>query len=143
MAPTDAGTGTNIPAALQDGSTLYRFPWPDEDNDTIEAINGRSMFRTLIWKVPATILAGFTHHELVPHVQDLQGGHGLNVWLPCPLSPGGIPYRTSGTPQPIVALNGERYQRGIPRTIFACGYCEKLFSVDADDLQTIRTALLA
>ena len=46
-APYDEGKGTKIYKILNNDTTFYRFPWPDEDNQDITCINTRDPFKAI------------------------------------------------------------------------------------------------
>jgi hypothetical protein len=138
--PLDGGKGTDCKEVLADLNTLYRFPFPWEDPPAeIEIdfgrIDQRDLFKTQTvygWNPPAAV----THKEIV---QPLKGKHmaqGINVWLPCPIGTPSYPLKTSfGGATPAINIVGERYdQWGHGRTIFACAWCQAMFSLDQAEL---------
>jgi hypothetical protein len=133
----DAGRSTNLPHALKDPSILYRFPWPDEDAyaGDLAHINQRDMFRTFTLPVPQEWLAGLEHTARWVSMGAANGGgtYNVNIAVPCPLSAAftsqGL--KNSGA-TPILQIVGERTDRqGHTRTIFGCGYCERLYAFPA------------
>ncbi|MEA3203307.1 MAG: hypothetical protein QOI63_982 [Thermoplasmata archaeon] len=110
------------PETLQDGlkdpSTLYRFPWPDEDHDDRHAIQRRSMFRTDYLLIPpdlAHIFGSFHHTGTCPN------GSGKGPPLDC-----------------LATIYGERVNADGARTIFRCGYCAAPFSMAPDDVARLQ-----
>ena len=67
-----------------------------------------------------------------------------NVAVPCPAKPGALDKAglkhspLCGSP---VHVHGERVRDGERRTIYACGYCSALFSLDADETEKVREQL--
>lgn len=123
---------------LDDPSTLYRFPWPDEDGELLLAIDKRDMFRTMWLDVKA--LGWETEHDPVCVPVNAGGAHTVHLWVPCPATIGAdseIKHSLINS-QPIQIV-GERYdEQGRPRTIFACGWCDKAFAVSADSAEQLR-----
>jgi hypothetical protein len=140
--PFDAGQGTNVPEALRDSSTLWRFPWPQEDGQAVEGID-REMFTTLGFRVPQGLLTKVDHRTICVHVKPKGYGGGVNVFLPCPAGPDGKSLSLSNPgASPCANIYGERWdEEGKCRTIFRCGWCGAPFSVPAEELEEIRDAI--
>jgi hypothetical protein len=134
--------GGEVRGNLEYQGALWRFPLPNEDNRTLEAIRDCSMFDRLTFTVPRELLP-MEHDSICVHIKGKNGACGINRLLPCPLSPEDTVYG-SNVPSPIVDIVGERYDaEGRARTIFACGYCDRYFSISEDELEGYRAALVA
>ncbi|UBF29912.1 hypothetical protein K9N68_37515 (plasmid) [Kovacikia minuta CCNUW1] len=150
-APSDGGHGTDCQAVLEDQDTLYRFPYPWEDNHCarndsgeilgirFSAINSRDMFKTMAFygfAIPEQV----EHKPVYAHLKGRSMGGGINVSLPCPVDPRfkPEPYPIGKSSNPVtscIAIAGERYDaNGVGRTIFECGWCETYFSLDPGTL---------
>ncbi|MDP3911993.1 MAG: hypothetical protein Q8Q14_16540 [Gemmatimonadales bacterium] len=158
LRPRDAGTNTDIPEVLRDPSTLWRFPFLDEDappthDAVVDAINRRDMFRTITFLLneDTTLCDGVNHDGKYVWWGDQGIGNGgalsTQFWLPCPWSPKFEAVRklapTPGVQRPIafITIYGERYDaQGRVRTIFRCGYCEAPFSMSPADLHEVQQA---
>jgi hypothetical protein len=145
MAEIDAGDGANMQMAMAHGNLMYRFPWPDEDEyeHNLDHINTRDMFRTYTVPVPQEVLDVFDHDvRWVPIGAANQGGaFNVNVAVPCPTSEAfrKLGLKNSGVQSPILQVIGERVSNGWARTIFGCGYCEKMFSLpEGPELDLVR-----
>ncbi len=135
---TDSGSQVAVRACLDEPSMLYRFPFPDEDNDGPEQIQKRDMFRTVQFEWAAK---GLKHESVWAHIQAHGGGNGNNICFPCPTTKefSALNLKRSGDFAPVVRLYGERWnEMGVNRTIFTCGYCEAPFSVDRSELDLVR-----
>lgn len=160
-APHDAGADTNVREALQDPLTLWRFPWPDEDDGVIDGkfnvdrASRRDMFRHLDVPVTADLLRTLPHqHDICVSMSPgagnaaTGGGYNCNVFLPCPFGTRAEIYegktailRNTGF-TPLLRIVGERYdQAGNARTIFACAWCGSLSSPSQALIEEVRTYL--
>jgi hypothetical protein len=136
----------DIRYGLETLSAVFRFPFPDEDNQGDSKIGERSMFRTLPpFKISADLISKFDHGERVISLSPefTQLSYNNNVFLPCPV---GEAIKKAGIKQSGTALlaniYGERYDKdGKPRTIFRCAWCGSPFSVGASDIDAIRETI--
>lgn len=150
-APNDAGMGANCRSILAAPSSLYRFPWPDEDGQNIEGrpFGERSMFRGQLILLPREWAGVLDHHDRsVPIFESAEcgiplAGAGLNVRIPCPWGPDFNLKRSVKSPNerfPAV-IYGERYDaNGNGRTVFACAGCGDLFHLLADQVAELIAA---
>jgi hypothetical protein len=145
---TDAGESADLRCVLTADNVLYRFPWPDEDASTGNTahICKRDMFRTFTLPVAQELMDLLDHKaRWVPMGAAGQGGaYNVNVALPCPLSPAfnALGLKTSGA-TPILQILGERTDaQGHTRTIFGCGYCERMFAFPASPQLALIQATL-
>lgn len=143
LAPHEGeGDGGTLAHSLADASTLWRFPFPWEDQDLTRSaqeiaaeIAKREMSRTTYVEAPMTVVRAMEHADKVVHMTPRGGGWGVNVWVPCPHSAAGLKlHQSTGGASPILVVHGERHERGEARTIFACGYCEKLYSFTPNEI---------
>ena len=134
--------GDEIRGNLEYEAALWRFPFPQEDGTSLDAIGNRSMFDTQTFLVPPELLPS-EHEPICVHVkaQDTLA-YGVNRLLPCPLSKEDSVYEQN-VPSPIVQIYGERYTgKGQGRTIFRCSYCGKPFSISAEELPKYQEAFI-
>lgn len=134
----DAGHQTNVKMTLNESGILYRFPFPDEDGQSVEdsEFQARDMFRTV--QIRMAKMDGIEHKEMVQSIEPKGGGYHLNVWIPCPRSDA-FNLKSSGRGSDIAVVIGERYDAdGNGRTIFACGYCGAKFSVDSAEIEELK-----
>lgn len=140
LAPLDAGADTNLEALLADERSLWRFPWPDEDQATVSEIDQRDMFRT--WLFAAESLACDHGERCVSlHPEGVSSGWNVNVFIPCPRRAGAAGLRTSPV-APLFNIYGERWRAGQGRTIFRCAWCGQPISLPPEDLAAVRESLL-
>lgn len=146
--PRDAREGTDITAVMRDPSTLYRFPFPDEDVFLVDGkfnwgvINERNMFRSVKFKYETD--SDFKHGEKVVNLTPDGSGYQVNIWIPCPVVKP-YPLKTSiGGAVALCNIWGDRYdEQGFGRTIFRCAWCEAPFSVGVENIDQVRLALIA
>lgn len=124
-----------IQVYLDDPTTLYRFPFPWEDDKSF-LHHGRDMFKTVSLNITPT-MNDFEHGSIVKHVECSGGGHGVNVWIPCILGEDGRKHQTSGV-RPVITIFGERKNCNGVYTVFRCGYCEKPFAMDEKGIEEIQ-----
>lgn len=153
-APFDAGLGTDVRSILASPSTLYRFPWPEEDGQSVDQMNDRDPFPSLNF-LDAPDLAASSHRSFVQITfpgPKLAGPHpyqpGATFNLPgCPADPAlrkvlaiGQPVALINPVASIYTIVGERYNtRGEARTVFACAWCGGMFSIGAGpDFDALR-----
>lgn len=137
LAPLDAGANTNIRSFLNDERTLWRFPWPDEDEFSVAAIDQRQMFRTLLFAC-AELTCEHTQRCVSIHPEGVTSGYNVNVWITCPRQ-AAAGMKTSPVP-PLFNLYGQRFRAGQPRTIFRCAWCGQPFSLTPEELIPVREA---
>jgi hypothetical protein len=133
---------------LDDPATLYRFPWPWEDNQAIEHLQTRNMFATVLLAVPPQLMT--EHRHMTKPVSGL-GGTSINLFFPCPftLKQGryqaqvatvqGLSAHESGlcsaVPNTQITIWGERYDaNGNGRTCFQCVFCERAQSYSPEHI---------
>ena len=125
---------------------IYRFPWPQEDGQPIEAANGREPFDYGNFIFTCEDLE-IDHQEICQHVS-ANHSYGLNVMIPCPAGKDFDLKRSHGQIFHPFRIIGERVKPGQCYTVFACGYCDQWFSLggdegDAEALNKIKAAILA
>ena len=123
---------------------IYRFPWPQEDGQPIEAANGREPFDYGHFVFTCEDLE-VEHQEIATHVS-ANHSYGLNVMIPCPAGKGFDLKRSHGATFHPFKIIGERVKPGQHYTVFACGYCDQWFSLgedEAGELDKIKAAILA
>lgn len=107
----------------------FRFPWPDEDGQTLAAADGRRMDQTLV--VYGSGIRGLHHDVRVP----IEGSRigGVNVFTPCPLS-GTLTLRHSPLPdsEPVAILAEKQAANGTRYTVFGCPLCRSAWSTDEE-----------
>lgn len=145
--PYDAKEETDVLEALQAPSTLYRFPFPDEDSsDTFssfnwQAIGERDCDRTIKFTYETRDIV---HGEIATSLVPTTNSCNFNFWLPCPII---TPYplrKSRGNPNALCTILGERYdKRGNARTIFSCSWCKEPFSVGYKEISEVRQAIVA
>jgi len=129
---------------------MYRFPFADEDNQTINYSNSRDYNRKLIFKAPSDL--GLHKDDICQiHIGSGWGGEPLKesicVNLPC------CPYHNEAMKKGLrlcsptfaeFTIIGERYTKENPQgyTLFSCLTCGSWFSLDADGIEDIKVYLL-
>lgn len=120
----------------------WRFPYPAEDDQDLEHVDKRSMFDIEVFTLPRELLPE-KHDDVCVQIGSVARlSYGINRVLPCPLSKDDKQYGQN-VATPIVAIYSERYDAaGNPRTVFACGYCQTLFSLSEEELQGYKDAFI-
>lgn len=150
-APFDASEQTDCHAALTGGWAIFRFPYPDEDDQygptdrspNWSAMSDRAM-ENWRWSfpVPAEVMEGVSHKEVVEHIYPHGGGYGINIKRCCPLDPSFVPFGAN-IPKHLMTIVGEKYDdKGSPRTIFACAWCGSWFAITSEEeLEAVKAAI--
>ena len=120
---------------LEDERTLYRFPFPWEDDKPL-LHNGREMFKTVSLRITPE-MNDFEHGHIVKNVECTGRGHGVNIWIPCILGEKGCDLKTSRKFH-VITIFGERQNEGGRYTVFRCGYCETAFAMDQKNINKVR-----
>jgi hypothetical protein len=136
LVPLDAGANTDIAALLADERSLWRFPWPDEDQARTRQIDQRDMFRT--WLFTAENI-DCTHGQRCVSIypEGTSSGWNVNVFIPCPRRAGEAGLKTSPV-APLFNIYGERWRAGQARTIFRCAWCGQPISLDSGELLAVQ-----
>ena len=114
----------------------WRFPWPDEKPDGGVTGPSREAFKTVVIGMPKGVAV---EHVTVSIAVNIKHAYNVNVRIACPSTPGEKTYTHSPIPDGTIAkVRGERYKDGKPYTVFACGYCDAAFVLNADELQVVR-----
>jgi len=121
---------------LQDNATMFRFPFPDED----DGIPENCEFDRGI-KIPAGgIEVG--HSEIVMWNENNKGGNGMNIFLPCPHSNAfknkDIELSMGGTGEQYLYIRFQAIRDGKEKTLFSCARCGQLQRFDDDDIIKIK-----
>jgi len=144
MAETPEGrTSPAVAQALKDPATLYRFPFPWEDDQDWDEIGQRDFFTPRII-LNATGIKG-AHRSITQCITGPGGTHQVNIYLPCPylLTKQGEPEDPtepalcSHLPDPLLIIVGERVREARVRTIFQCIYCEMLAAMHQAELDLL------
>jgi len=133
-----------VAPALANPATLYRFPFPWEDDQTWDEIGQRDFFapRIILNATGITV----THRSITQCVTGPGDIYQVNLSLPCPylLTTRGEPENpreptlSSSLPVPSLLVIGERVSSGQARTIFGCIYCGVLLSCSTEELARLR-----
>lgn len=129
---------------LQDENSLYRFPFPVEDNATLEQINERNMFKTTEIPVSKEFIQGLDHGDRYMPLSPvgIQHAYNVNIWIPCPCSKDFNLRKSTNGAFPLINIYGERYDsEGNCRTIFRCAWCEHPFSLSSDEIEYIKAQI--
>jgi len=130
---------------LADESTLYRFPFPWEDGQSVDQAAQRNMFEPVI-VLRSPQFEGLEHHPVCKGFSFPGGGYNVNLYVPCPFTlreqgpQAGNTTLCSSLPEFHLRVYGERWAGSEGRTIFACPYCEHLYSLDAPHIEALRVA---
>ncbi len=139
--------GNTSPAeAIADPTTLWRFPFPWEDRDSVAKIHERKFgdAHRLTFRVPGLEI---DHQHKTVSMSAPAGGYGVNVYVPCPyllerIGAGQDAKRAAlcSTPgEQTIYLVGERFDaEGRGRTVFGCIYCERWIALSVEDLAKLR-----
>lgn|GEM_PF-6268593 len=158
--PHDGGNGANIRAAINNGKLLYRFTFLDEDEGGVnnpkgfyalnfDAIDKRNMDRTFSFRCEGVDV--LHKKRCVPISVVGEGAPHINIFIKCPASGGELPYQTSlDGATPWIGIVGESYDADSvdnpdakPYTIFRCCWCDQWFSVDAQEIEVVRKAIIS
>lgn len=154
---------------LKDGATRFRFPFPDEDildGDLAGGDNDGGDIEKMqkVYNAGFSIPAGgveVNHDRICLHNEHEGGGHGINIFIPCPYSKEfreqGIKTSTGGSGEQWLkvryfAMRAENPQcvctaacgagmghRSLTvHTIFACARCGQEQRFGADDVERIK-----
>ena len=132
-----------VAPALANPATLYRFPFPWEDDQTWDEIGQRDFFRPRIILNATGITV--THRSITQCVTGPSDIYQVNLYLPCPylLTTRGEPEDPtepalcSALPDPLLVIVGERVRENRVRTIFKCIYCEMLAAMHQAELDLL------
>jgi len=119
---------------------IYRFPWPQEDGQDLNQVAFCEPLREPFdyGNFVFTCDVEIDHQEIRHHISAMHS-YGVNVMAPCPA---GVNKKSSFQPIKII---GERVRPGQYYTVFACGYCDQWFSLDAEEggaLEKIKLAIM-
>lgn len=123
---------------------IYRFPWPQEDGQSIDQADEREPFDYGQF-IFACDDVEVEHQEIATHIS-ANHSYGLNVMIPCPAGKDFDLKRNHGATFHPFKIIGERVRPGQLYTVFACGYCDQWFSLGPDEgasLEKIKAAVLA
>jgi hypothetical protein len=119
LAIYDVGKNTNIVKILTDWSTIWRFPWPDEDLNISYLQNLEPIYNNLILQIPTR----YSPRRLYFNAElELQGHNCFS---------------------PEFSIIGERHSPEGRRTIVRCESCGKLFSLSKLNLALAKKAILS
>lgn len=124
---------------LTDNITMFRFPFPDEDQRELADVGYESHEKRFI--VPAIgIDAG--HDTITVHSTRKDGGDGINIFIPCPYSEefkdANIKTSTGGPGGQKLDVLFEGMRNGEVKTIFACSRCGAMQRFSGDDIEKIK-----
>jgi len=137
LAPRDAGKSADFSASLQDTLTLWRFPWPDEDDQLgrTKLISERDMHRVAKVTLPDGFLARIPHTRMsIPVRLTPFAAPYFDLLIQCPLS-AGFDLEVSGHTPTIINIIGERDYA----TVFGCAWCHRQFTAQPDNLDRIKS----
>jgi hypothetical protein len=138
----EAEKTSELDCYLNDPTPMYRFPFPDEDGQSIEVANQRERERHFVFAQPDGM--EISHQEKCVHVSANGGGWGVNVFIPCPAEAHKHGIKTSPVNTVPLEIVGERRDpaTGKLRTIFSCSWCENWFSLDQESVELIRQTII-
>ena len=129
---------------LEDNTTRFRFPFPDEDNtagsvDLFMAHNGkREPFKTFLLPCPIEI----NHDDICISNSHPGGGYNVNIFLPCLHSKefNALNIRTSqgGAGEQFIGVEFQAIREGKIKTIFKCARCRQSQRFDDSDNEKIK-----
>lgn len=126
--------GITFKEYLEDNTTRFRFPWPDEDNIKGDFVE-RVPFKTFDLPCPIKI----NHDSIVVHNTHKGGGYGMNIWIPCPHSNEfNLKTSTGGAGEQFVSIVFQAIRDGREKTIFACARCGQQQRFEDADVQKIK-----
>jgi hypothetical protein len=122
--------GNEKPIEYIKGGYRFRFPFPNEDGDSLGSARRADLDRGLLLSVPKSLDLGFSEHKEICHPVKIKGGGGLNVFLPCPASKdwAGAKVRTSVGPHSFtthddICIVQQRPLDGQLWAVVECAYC--------------------
>jgi len=126
----------NFKEYLQDNATMFRFPFPDEDNGIPENCEfDRGV------KIPAGRI-DVRHDEVVIWNENKKGGNGMNIFIPCPHSNAfkdkNIKLSIGGTGEQYLYIRFQAIRDGKEKTIFNCARGGQLQRFDDDIIAKIK-----
>lgn len=127
--------GNSRPAEYLKGAYRFRFPFPDEDGK-YEIGRYEDYWRGLAMPAPAELVQGLEHGVIGWHVQAHGGGHGVNVFAPCPLDPKGDGQHSPAGP--VVEVVQQKPLDGELLTVIRCPYCGTLARVGREEVEALR-----
>jgi hypothetical protein len=105
----------------------YRFPFPNDDRDDFD--------KGVIITAPAGWEMG-DHDTVCLSLHARDGSHGINVFVPCPLSKDAKPEtysHTTGPTAPILEIVQQRIVDGHLWTVVRCPYCQQRWRLSPDE----------
>lgn len=121
---------------LSDNVTMWRFPFPDEDemiaSEFVNAVYDKG-FNLPVGDVEVN------HAEICVHNTHKGGGYGVNIFLPCPNSKEAT-YRMSnnGAGEQFLRVRFQAIRNGEEKTIFECARCGQLQRFSDEDVAKIK-----
>jgi hypothetical protein len=136
LLPRDSGESADIAAALQDTLILWRFRWPDEDDQLgkTKKISERDMRRVAKVILPNEFLARVPHSRMsIPVRLTPFAAPYFELRIPCPLS-SKFDLDISGNTPTIINVVGEREYA----TVFECAWCHRRITAQPDAMEQIE-----
>lgn len=143
--------GISFKEYLADGVTRWRFPFPSEDlNEGGDDDGGDIMAMQKAYNKGFKVPAGgieIGHDTICVHNEHEGGGHGVNIFLPCPYSKEfTLKTSTGGAGEQFLSVKYQamRYKNDAStgemeeKTIFACARCGSQQRFSDDDIEKIK-----
>ena len=131
--------GISFKEYLNDDATMFRFPYPEEDGlSQVELLNDD----TPTFKLPAGCLDEVNHREKCYSNELKDGGHNVNIFLPCIYSEEfkkmGIKTSHNGAGEQFLNIEFQTIRDGKEKTIFSCSRCGQLQRFTDEDIEKLK-----
>lgn len=119
---------------LRSGKIIWRFPWPNEDGRLGHGYIANRPDRALTFPWDGWGDSTIEHTWLYDRVTAAGLSRQWTVKRPCPI----IDPAAEGLPK-LLRVYGQLHPRGSkPVTVFACGYCDAIFTLSHEAVTAIR-----
>jgi len=133
--------GITFESYLTDNATMFRFPFPDED----EGIPANCQYDKG-FNIPAGDLEDVGHSTICVGNTHKNGFHNMNIMIPCPYSKdfkdlildGKVKQSNGGAGEQFLTVRFQAIRDGKEKTIFECSRCGQLQRFSDDDIDKIK-----